>query len=135
NWTGPFAGHRILSPNTQINILPWRKGFIIKRMDTGQEIKFTFSSKHMAMDKEEYINTLFSTTKISLEGLSPLDLQGVEQGKALKGMSKQGVMTALGYPSAHMTPSLNEKEWIYWTTRFKTKAVIFDTAGKVSSVR
>jgi len=135
NWTGPFAGHRIIPPNTKIKILPWRKGFILVKIDTGQKIKFIFSSKYMAMDKEKYIDTIFSFNKVSLDGLSSLDLKGVEQGKALKGMSRQGVMTALGYPAAHKTPSLNEREWIYWTNRFATKAVTFDKSGKVSGVR
>ncbi|MBU8850116.1 MAG: hypothetical protein KOO64_11280 [Desulfobacterales bacterium] len=135
NWTGPFTGHGIIPPNTQIKILPWRNGFTLVQTDTGHKIKFIFASKYMDMDKEKYIDTIFSINKVSLDGLSSLDLKGVEQGKALKGMSRQGVMTALGYPAAHKTPSLNGREWIYWTNRFGTKAVLFDSSGKVSGVR
>lgn len=105
------------------------------RMDTGQTIKFTYSERHMDMTKDMYLSTIFSPDAVSLGNLSSKDLKGVKQGKALKGMSKQGVMTALGYPAAHRTPSLDENEWIYWANRFKTKAVIFNESGKVSGFR
>jgi hypothetical protein len=58
-------------------------------------------------------------------GLSPLDLDGIAKGKAMPGMTKQGVIYAIGYPPPHETPDLERDTWTYWTSRFDTIEVSF----------
>jgi hypothetical protein len=65
-----------------------------------------------------------------LAALDPRDREGVKQGAALPGMTKQGVVFALGYPPPHVTPSLEADRWIYWTNRFNRKVVVFE-GGRV----
>lgn len=135
NWTGPFTGHRVVPPNTPIVVKDWYRGFIFERQDTGDQIKFSYSERQMDMDKETYINKLFSSKRVALKGLSSLDRKGVKKGVVLKGMSKKGVMTALGYPAAHKTPSLKENVWMYWKNRFGKRAVTFNSKGKVIKIK
>lgn len=135
NWTGPFSGHRIIPPNTPMVVKPSPRGFILERTDNGEKISFIFSKKFMAMDKDAYIDTIFSAEKVSLDHFSAVDQQGIETGTAIKGMTKEGVKTALGYPAAHKTPSLDDTEWIYWNNRFGTYAVIFDQTDRVIGIR
>lgn len=87
------------------------------------------------MDKDAYIDTIFSNEKVSLDHFSIVDQQGIKSGTAIKGMTKEGVKAALGYPAAHKTPSLNDNEWIFWTNRFGTYAVIFDKNNRVSGTK
>ncbi|MBF0201743.1 MAG: hypothetical protein HQK66_10620 [Desulfamplus sp.] len=131
NWTGPFSGHRVIPTGTPMVVKPWSKGFILERTDNGEKIHFIFSSKIMAMERDAYIDTILSGQKVSLGQFSAVDQQGIKDGTAIKGMTKKGIMTALGYPAAHRTPSLDAYEWIYWTNRFKTYAVIFDKNGRM----
>jgi outer membrane protein assembly factor BamE (lipoprotein component of BamABCDE complex) len=63
--------------------------------------------------------------------LSEVDRHGIEAGKALPGMSKQGVTIALGYPAKHKTPSLESNEWVYWTSAHDPITINFDQSGKV----
>ncbi|HDS15958.1 MAG TPA: outer membrane protein assembly factor BamE [Proteobacteria bacterium] len=78
---------------------------------------------------------ILSAKPVSLKGLSEVDLKGVKAGKAYNGMTKKGVMAALGYPAAHETPSLDDNQWKYWRNRFRTVVVEFNTNGIVSNVR
>lgn len=135
NWTGPYPGHRIIPPGTPVTVLSWSRGFILKRIDTGEKIRFTFNQKHMAMDKKTYIDKILTPVRVSVDHFSAVDQQGIREGKALTGMTREGVMTALGYPATHKTPSLDNDEWIYWTNRFGTFAVIFDDNDKVKGIR
>jgi len=68
--------------------------------------------------------------RAQLAALDKLDQEGVKQGKALPGMTKQGVVFALGYPPPNVTPSLDADRWIYWTNRFNRRAVVFES-GRV----
>lgn len=136
NFTDPGAGHMILPPNTPVTIGKYKRGFLLVLQSEERKIYFEYAKKNMnGMKKEEYIDLILSPEPVSLSGFSELDLQGIEEGKALVGMTKEGVKTALGYPAKHRTPSLEENTWIFWRNRFGTRAVEFDDTGKVVSVR
>lgn len=135
NYTRPGVGHVLIPPGTQITITrKTRKSFTFKYEDDTKKVVYEFHKPRMGMSLEEYLDKITSAEPISLAGLSELDREGVAAGKALVGMSREGVMTALGYPATHRTPSLDAMTWTYWTNRFKTIAVDFDDAGKVKAV-
>lgn len=136
NYTNPGAGHVVIPVGTEINIVKKsRKRFDFTYGTTGQSVRFEFHSTRMGMSIDEYIDKISSATPYNAQGLSELDRKGVAAGKALVGMSRDGVMAALGYPAAHKTPSLESTTWTYWTNRFGTLAVDFDSKGKAKAVR
>jgi len=87
------------------------------------------------MSTADYLKLIMSDKPVSLKGLTALDKKGVKQGKALVGMTKKGVMTALGYPSPHATPSIDDNIWKYWRNRFRTMDVEFNDKGRVSHIQ
>jgi len=136
NYTDPGAGHVIVPAGTKIVVTDKsRKSFTFTYEDGKNEVLFEFHQPRMGMSLDEYLDKITSAEPVSLSGLSELDRKGVAEGKAKLGMSRDGVMTALGYPATHKTPSLEAKTWIYWTNRFRSIAVEFDDKGKVKTVR
>ena len=61
--------------------------------------------------------------------------EGIASGRAQVGMSREGVLLAMGRPPFHANPSLDVPEWMYWRNRFARVAVQFDDKGKVINVR
>jgi len=135
NWTDPGGGHVIIPVNTPVKIGKYRKGLVIKNLTDERKIYFEFNSRNMGMGVDEYIQLIASSTSVSLDKLSNVDLKGIKEGKVYAGMTKQGVRVALGYPAAHRTPSLEDNVWIYWRNRFQTVAVEFNPSGKVTHIR
>lgn len=145
-YTGSYAGyvnpptgeHIILPPNTKIIPINQRKLFTKKYafdvVDQGYTVSFEFDAKRMGMDYDQYMTMITSPQPVSLAGLNPTDRKGIAEGRAFVGMTKQGVLAALGYPAAHKTPSLDENAWIYWKDRFRTLRVEFSPSGTVSQV-
>jgi len=139
-WVDPGEGHFILPVNTPVTIAVWKKpfvklGFTLTDQNTGEVVFFEYKAKNMKMSQEEYIKLITSETKVSMSALSKTDQEGIKRGKAKKGMSKDGVRMALGYPATHRTPSLKSNTWTYWTNRHKTIAVEFNQDGKVTGTR
>ncbi|WP_432822454.1 hypothetical protein [Trichloromonas sp.] len=134
----PSGEHVILPPNTRI--LPinkhrlFTKNFSFEIVDQGISVVYEFDAKRMGMDYDQYMTMITSPQPVSLDGLNATDRKGVADGKAYVGMTKPGVMTALGYPAVHKTPSPDSNSWTYWKDRFRTMRVEFDQAGKVSQV-
>jgi hypothetical protein len=135
NWTNPGQGHKIIPVNTPVKISKWGRGFKITNTENKIKVLFEFHKDRMDMSIEEYLPLIISKSPISLDDLSEVDKQGIQDGKAYSGMTKTGVMMALGYPATHKTPSLESNTWIYWTNRFGTIAVEFNEQGIVESIR
>ena len=135
NYTNPGAGHQILPVNTPVKIKKWKRGFIIVDSENNKEIYFEYSKRRMQMSIEEYLKHITSPSKVDLGKFSDIDRKGIREGKAYTGMTKDGVMMALGYPATHRTPSPDSNRWIYWTNRFGTIAVTFNEKGVVTNIK
>ena len=134
NWTD-YTGHDFLPYNTPLRARPSGKR-IYFTTEAGLAIEFEIDPGRMGMSASEYLNLITSPTPVSYDGLSDIDRQGIEAGKAMVGMTKEGVKIALGYPAAHRTPSPDQNNtWTYWKSRHDTMAVEFDSSGKVASIR
>ena len=134
NWT-EWTGHDMLPYNSKIEASSFLNRIRVVEVGTGREIEMEFHAGRMGMGAKEYIDLITSPTPVSYPDLSDVDRQGVKEGKALVGMSKQGVMIALGYPAKHETPSTDQNRWTYWKGRMANYAVEFDNNGKVTSVQ
>ncbi len=139
NYTDPGDGHVIVPPNTKLTIKPWKRffknyGFYYELPD-GRRGVFEVHEKRLGISVDDYEELIMSPKPVSLKGFSAIDLKGIKKGKAYKGMTKKGVMTALGYPASHETPSLEDNQWKFWRNRFRTVVVEFNSKGKVVNVR
>ena len=141
NWTNPGDGHVVIPVNTQVDIgvrRGWKgREILITRTEDEKQIHMEYDIGRMGMGLEEYIDLITSPTAnpVDLAGFSETDQKGIREGKPYKGMTKEGIRIALGYPAAHKTPSLEENTWIYWQTRYTTLEVVFDETGKVARIR
>jgi outer membrane protein assembly factor BamE (lipoprotein component of BamABCDE complex) len=135
NYTNPGDGHMIIPAGTKINITKKsRRGFFFSHEFSGQEAFFEYHQGNMGMDMDTYIDLITSTSPVNLSKLSATDQKGIKEGRAIVGMTREGILAALGYPATHRTPSLEATRWIYWQNRFRTLAVDFGGDGKVSSI-
>jgi hypothetical protein len=64
----------------------------------------------------------------------PAVRRAIDKARVERGMTRDQVILSLGYPPAHRTPSLNEREWTYWYNRWVTYKVVFGDSGKVVDV-
>lgn len=131
-----YEGHDFLPYNTKVEVKKWKRGYEITAVDSGMVILFDYSSKNMdGMIGSDYLDLILSASPVSYSDLTPEDEQGIRQGKPIVGMTKQGIMIALGYPAKHRTPSLDDNTWAYWRGRLgEPKLVNFDGSGKVVSI-
>lgn len=96
--------------------------FTIKESGTELSLK---NSSRSGLNGEEWANKHFGINKVNLKKFNAKDQKGIEEAKALVGMSKKGVLIARGYPPAHVTPNLDMSEWMYWHNRWNKKKVVF----------
>lgn len=136
NYTSPGAGHLIIPAGTEITVMERKKKAFRFRVESDKRVvDFEFHEPRMKMSVDQYIGLITSPKPVSLGRFSKIDKKGISEGKAFVGMSREGVMGALGYPATHRTPSVDSPTWVYWTNRFGTVAINFDAQGIVESIK
>lgn len=98
---------------------------ILIRLDNSQEIKVENEDKHTKKSINEIAALLLSTEKTPIEKLPDEVASAIVNGEMRKGMTKELVLLARGYPPAHETPSIDSNRWVYWSSRFVKQTVVF----------
>lgn len=82
-------------------------------------------AKHTADTTVRAFMKLFNKNPVNLSRFSRVEQEGIQAGRVVKGMSKQAVITAIGYPPVTQTPTLQLNRWTYWSSRFNRFVVEF----------
>ncbi|MBO6934100.1 MAG: hypothetical protein JJ863_03975 [Deltaproteobacteria bacterium] len=133
NYSSPRGG-TLLPICTPVTLERIRGRVITFRADTtGLRYQYIVT-RHSRAPVEEHVQRYFGTQCPNIGSMSPEDQAGVQNGQVYQGMTKQGVIMAIGYPPEHATPTLQGDVWKYWATSNNRFEVYF-TNGIVSGIR
>jgi hypothetical protein len=108
-----YWSHQTLLPVcTPVNLVQ-AKGRRIVFTVNGQRYLYTLH-RTTRVNLATHLERTFQTTCPDLNMLPPVDQQGVGAAQPRVGMSKKGVLIAVGYPPDHRTPRLEDAVWTYW---------------------
>lgn len=82
----------------------------------GQRTRYTLH-RSSRLPLEVHLQRLFGTACPDTGAMSAADQAGVQQAQPFVGMTRAGVIAALGYPPDHRTANLEAPEWTYWGHR------------------
>ncbi len=128
---------KILPFGTEVKILEaTREGVSFQDVKTGEAFKVVFVRKFLVAKTEYYIKILFTAKNADelASGIKPEIMEKIKAGTVEKGMTKQEVILAYGYPPPHRTPSINEDTWMYFDDVAQKKRVIFSRKGFVIEI-
>jgi hypothetical protein len=128
------SGHGFYPYGTLVKTGTDRRGYKFIVQETKDVVYVECRDSYIAnKNRSEYLGVLVSDTPVSYTGLSDVDQKGISEGEPYEGMSKKGIMIALGYPVPSLTPSPDADEWYYWNNRF-SKCIIHFKDGKVDKI-
>lgn len=142
-YTSTGDNHIVIPVNTKVQMAEWNSSFISGKsngfvliLEYGDNVYFEVDQKRTGRTGAEYYNDILtSPTEIDLSNFSEKDLAGINSGKVTRGMTRQGVRIAFGYPSPHATPYIEGNTWIFWKTRFIKTEITFDEFDKVINIK
>jgi len=105
----------------------------------GQDYKLEYDNftKNAGVSFQKVAETYLGPAcdKAKMEKLGKADQEGIKLGRAHAGMTREGVLFAMGRPPFHATPGLEVSEWHYWKNRFASEMVEFDEHGIVTGIQ
>jgi hypothetical protein len=142
--------NRLSSVNYQLagKVLKWGTPIKIKKISKGK-VEFEASGENFTYEIHKrtrkittvrdhlarFLTTDLNQLKTKVGSLSSVDKKGIEDARAMVGMSKQGVLIAIGYPPEFVvTDPVAASSWQYWRNRWGKFIVAFDTHGNVKDI-
>jgi len=91
------------------------------------------SEKYTNLSIEGILDRMLSESTVKPQVSSQFTVN-LNTGQPSIGMTKDEVITIIGYPPAHATASLDSAVWKYWYSKFDTKDLIFE-GNKLARIR
>ena len=145
--------HKVSTANFQLRggLLSWgtpvkitkitSKYLVFVDLETKTAYRYVFHGRTLKAKKLKFhLSHVFirdlDSIKARYAGLSEVDKDGIYEGVAKIGMSKAGVLMALGYPPEYVVPApMKAREWVYWQNRLMKMYVIFNRKGRVALIK
>lgn len=105
----------------------------------GQEFEIVYEgfTEKAGVSFQQAVQNYFGPAcdQAKLKSLGKVDQEGIRTGHPQAGMTREGVLFAMGRPPVHANADLNAAEWNYWKNRYVRMIVSFDSSGKVSGIQ
>lgn len=106
----------------------------------GQEFELAYDgfTKGAGVSFQQAVEDLYfgkACDKARMAKLGRVDQEGIKSGQPKVGMTREGVLFAMGRPPFHANPDLASSSWRYWRNRFSQMVVNFGDDGKVASIQ
>lgn len=105
----------------------------------GLEYTFAFDkhTKKTGVDFNTVLGDFFGTKcdSAKVKKMSAVDQKGIKRGLPMEGMTRQGILYAMGRPPRHVNPDIDAYMYMYWLNKFKRKAIHFNDKDIVEEVR
>ncbi|MCA9603499.1 MAG: hypothetical protein KC417_15815 [Myxococcales bacterium] len=89
--------------------------------------EYAFDRRHMKEEIPQHLNRYFGPACDAEKpaSMGEADQAGIRDGRIYAGMSKEGVLMAVGYPPPSRNPTLESNTWVYMKNRKNTLEIIF----------
>ena len=132
----------LISWGSEVKIIKIQRNYLSFRdMKTGLVWNYWFSGRtRRSVSLKGHLRRVFikdiEVLRRKVAGVSELDRDGIYEGRALVGMSRAGVLVAIGYPPefANSKDIMQVRDWHYWLSRFDKITISFNRQGVVARI-
>lgn len=112
------------------------KSFKFRVVSTNRDYEYV-NHKAAAEPFPDHVARFFGPTcpKEEIVALSEIDRRGIREGRAIEGMSRRGVILAMGHPPRHVNPDQTAPSFMYWKNRFNRVEIQFGPDDVVTGIR
>lgn len=133
-----FHAGAMLPVGTKITIEDMSSKAVKFTSEDGQNFRI-LTRKYYKLTGPEMAKLVFSKKNPMAKGgkfhkFSKMEQRQIKLGQIKKGMSREAVIMAYGYPPTHANPSLKQDRWQLWKTRWNRLIVTFKN-GKISHIK
>jgi hypothetical protein len=119
-----YSRGTIVPINTEVELIAYEPEIMILNIQ-GAMIKVKNVRKYTNATIEEFASLMLSEVPTNIDAFGERMASDIANGQMRKGMTKEQVLMTRGYPPKHDTPSIDADRWIYWSSRFVKRTIVF----------
>lgn len=128
------TGKRIIPAGTPVKFIGFGRYRVETRMADEPQWLGNDYSRDLDMETFARRYILDRDPKTVIAKASPKIQRAIGEVKVTKGMTREQVVMAVGYPVSSENPDLNARRWKFWLWSFSEFTVSFDSKGLVNAV-
>ncbi len=135
-WSKNFIRGGLIPVCTQVTVVRSHRT-AIWFLIPGSKVEYRYQNVNSANPRpfRDHLGMVFGPRcpQEEIAKLGEIDRRHIEAGTIGNGMTKAGVIFAIGYPPEFRTPDLGVDTWTYWRSRVRSFDVVFGKDGRVIS--
>jgi hypothetical protein len=128
------SGKFIVPFGTPVNITGFGRYRVNIKINGADQSLGNDYSRYVAMDAFAKRYIVKQDPRVMVAAAPPKIRTAINSARVTKGMTRDQVLVALGYPIGNENPHLDASMWKYWLWTFSPFQVYFDSSGEVSRV-
>lgn len=128
------SGKRVIPAGTPIRVTGYGRNRVHVEVNGGKQALGNDYSRDIELPAfaRRYVVNEDPARKIA--GYPPKIREAIKSSRITKGMTREQVLMAVGYPISSENPNLDAPVWRMWLGSFSEFQVLFDNAGRVRAV-
>jgi hypothetical protein len=128
------SGQRIVPVGTPLKVTGYGRYRAYVTIDGKRQALGNDYSRDLSMEAfaKRYVVAEDPRTKIA--GYPAKIRDAIQSARVARGMTREQVLMAVGYPISSENPALDAPTWRFWLSSFAEFQVVFDDAGRVKEV-
>lgn len=119
---------------TVIKVTKKYADILVDRFNIGK-VRLFNPVKHSRLSTEMYLNRMLSKKALGFRKYAKKKRDYIQSCRLSVGMSKNEVIASVGYPPAHVTPTIEMNQWKYWKKRFNTEMLYFSKSNNLQTIQ
>ena len=128
------SGKRIIPLGTPVRFLGYGRFRVNVEIEGRRQSIGNDYSRDLSMEQFAARYIVPTNPKEALNTLDAKTRMAIETARVAKGMTREQVIAAIGYPISSETTHLDFRQWRYWLWTYSPYTVNFGEDGKVTSV-
>ena len=120
-----YSVSSIVPINSKVTIISVSASTIVFSFN-GQKLSYAVTSSYTKINANQMLDRLFGTSSVDLSKSTKEVQANITRGVVARGMTKEEVLLARGYPPFHETASTKADTWKYWRNKWTTGTVTFE---------
>lgn len=114
----------IVPINTVMKLISYGSNEMLLKIK-GEMIRVKNIKKYTQGTIEEFASLMLSDRPTAIEEYGETRASAIKSGTMRLGMTRDEVLMTRGYPPKHETPSLQMDRWVYWSSRYVKRTIVF----------
>ena len=123
--TTNYSRGNLLPINSKVTLESIGEKKMVLGLESGESVTVVLVKKFSQRPLEEIAVELLAGKEIPISRLGKELSRSISQGTMRLGMTREQVLMTRGYPPRHKTPSLDNDRWVYWSSRFVYRTLVF----------